>query len=152
MLVCDRYRFHKNSVRTHYTKFVCLHPVGYACTYCILVHLRRKTSMHYFSYLGGTDIGLTKSASGHNMRNSFLHPLGSVSRVVHSGASWSRNIDTQFFMLRWDQYGSHKKRAGTRYVEDVFLHLAAYAAHVVHSGVSRPRSVDALFFTVEWDR
>jgi hypothetical protein len=63
----------------------------------------------------------------------FLHPVGSTGHAVHSGTFGARNINAQFFMLRWDQYRLHKKRAGTRYVELVFLHPVGCAGHVVHS-------------------
>jgi hypothetical protein len=51
----------------------------------------------------------------------FLHPLGSVGHVVHSGASRARNVEALFFMLGWDRYGFHKKHAWTRYAELVFF-------------------------------
>jgi hypothetical protein len=51
----------------------------------------------------------------------FLHPVGSVGHVVHSGVSGTQNADSLFFMLDWDQYGFHKKHAGTHYAELVFL-------------------------------
>jgi hypothetical protein len=35
----------------------------------------------------------------------FLYPVGHAGDVVHSGASESRNIGTQFFMLGWDWCG-----------------------------------------------
>jgi hypothetical protein len=42
----------------------------------------------------------------------FLHPVGSAGHIVYSGASRSRNMDALFSMLRWDQCGYDKKRAG----------------------------------------
>jgi hypothetical protein len=47
----------------------------------------------------------------------FLHLEGSVSHIVHSGASVPRIIDTLFSMLGWDQYVFDKKCIGRRYVE-----------------------------------
>jgi hypothetical protein len=52
----------------------------------------------------------------------FLHPLGSVGYVVHSGASEERNVNTLFFMLGWNRYGIQKNCVGTRYDELLFLH------------------------------
>jgi hypothetical protein len=68
-----------------------------------------------------------------------------MGHVVHSGASGVRNINALFFMLGWDQYRFHKKRAGTRYAKLVFLHLVGCAGHIVHSGASTLRNIDALF-------
>jgi hypothetical protein len=64
----------------------------------------------------------------------FLHPVGSVGHVVHSGASGVRNVDALFFMLRLDRYAFDKKRVGRHYAELVFLHPVGSACHVVHSG------------------
>jgi hypothetical protein len=66
----------------------------------------------------------------------FLHPVGSMSHVVHCGVTGLRNINAQFFMLGWDWYGFHKKYDGTRYIKLVFLHPMESAGHVVHSGAS----------------
>jgi hypothetical protein len=55
---------------------------------------------------------------------------------VHSGASRVQNIDVLFFVLRWAQYGFHKRRVGTHYVELVLLDPVGYAGHVVHSDAS----------------
>jgi hypothetical protein len=52
----------------------------------------------------------------------FLHLMGYVSNIVHSGASEERNVDTLFFLLMWDHYGFHKKNAGTRYTVLVIFH------------------------------
>jgi hypothetical protein len=59
-----------------------------------------------------------------------------VGHIVHFGASKSRNIDTLFFMPRWDQYGFDKKRIGTRYAELLFLHPVGSVGDVVHFGAS----------------
>jgi hypothetical protein len=67
----------------------------------------------------------------------FLYPMESVSHVVHSGAFEAQNGNTLCFLLRWDWYGSDKKRDGTRYAEFVFLHPVGSVGHVVHSGASR---------------
>jgi hypothetical protein len=42
----------------------------------------------------------------------FLHPVGSVGHVVHSGAFGLQNIDTLFVMLGWDRYRFNKNASG----------------------------------------
>jgi hypothetical protein len=79
----------------------------------------------------------------------FLHPVGSVAHVVHSGVFGQRNVDVLFLML--DQYELYKKRASTHYAKLVFLHPLGSVGHTVHSGASRLRNVDALFFMLGWD-
>jgi hypothetical protein len=66
----------------------------------------------------------------------FLHHMGSMGHVVHSGAAEARNGDALFFMLGYDRYGFNKKRVRTRYAELMFLHLVGSMGHVVHSGAS----------------
>jgi hypothetical protein len=66
----------------------------------------------------------------------FLHSVGAAGHVVHCRASRTRNVDTSFFLLGWDQYGFHEKRIGTPYAELVFLHPVVSAGHEVHYGVS----------------
>jgi hypothetical protein len=68
-----------------------------------------------------------------------------------SGASGVRNINSLHFMLRWNQYGFHKRCARARYAELVFLHPVEYAGHIVHSCASIVRNIDALYFVLGWD-
>jgi hypothetical protein len=42
----------------------------------------------------------------------FLHPMGSVSHIVQSGASGARNINALFLMLGWDWYRYDKSAPG----------------------------------------
>jgi NADPH-dependent curcumin reductase CurA len=60
----------------------------------------------------------------------FLHPLGSVGHVAHSGASRAQNGDVVFFMLGWHRHGFDKKALG----------------HVVHLGAFKAQNGDTLFF------
>jgi hypothetical protein len=64
----------------------------------------------------------------------FLHPVGSVGHVNHSGMSGARNVIALFFMHGWDQYGFIKNCSGTRYAKLLFLHLVGSTGHVMHSG------------------
>jgi hypothetical protein len=45
---------------------------------------------------------------------------------------------------------SHKKNAGTRYVEHVFLHPVGSAGHIVHFSVFALRNIDTIFFIPRW--
>jgi hypothetical protein len=67
--------------------------------------------------LGWDRYRFNKRTRTHYAEHVFLHLVGSAGHVVHSGASGARKIDTLFFMLVWDWYRYHKKRARTRYAE-----------------------------------
>jgi hypothetical protein len=64
------------------------------------------------------------------LKLSFLHTLGSLGHVVHSGASEERNVDTLFFMLGWDRYGIHKNCVGTHYAELLFMDRESYTQYL----------------------
>jgi hypothetical protein len=67
----------------------------------------------------------------------FLHSVGSMGYMVHSGVFRAQNVVALFFMLLWDRYGFDKERARTRYTELLFLHPMGSTGHLVHSGASR---------------
>jgi hypothetical protein len=77
-----------------------------------------------------------KLGARHYAKLMFLHPVGSVGRVVHFGVSGARNVDAIIFMLEWDRCGFNKMHAGKRYAERLFLHPVGSTDHVMHSGAS----------------
>jgi hypothetical protein len=73
--------------------------------------------------LGRDRYGFDKKRVGtHYAELMFLHPVGSVGHVVHSGASEPRNVIALFLKLRLEWYGFDKKCARTCYIYLVFLH------------------------------
>jgi hypothetical protein len=71
----------------------------------------------------------------------FLHPVGSVGHVPHSGALEPHNVDTLFFMRGWTWCGFHKKRVGTCYTELVFMHPMVSVGHEVHFVAFGPKTL-----------
>jgi hypothetical protein len=59
----------------------------------------RETSMHNFSCSGGPSAVFIKSAGTRCAELVLLHPVGSVTHIVHSRASRARNVNTLFFKL-----------------------------------------------------
>jgi hypothetical protein len=115
-----------------YSAFLCVWGTKHRC----IIFLARVGSIRFHKKHVGTRYGELV----------FLHLMGSASHVVHSSASRAQNVDTLFFMLRWDWYGFYKKLLETHYDELMFLHPVGSTHHVVYSSASRPPSIDALFF------
>jgi hypothetical protein len=73
-----------------------------------------------------------------------------MGHVVHSGASGARNMDAQFFMLKWAWCSFRKMRVGASDAKLVFLHPVGSAGHIVHYEASGARNINALFFMLGW--
>jgi hypothetical protein len=65
MLEWDQYGFDKMGTRACTAEPVFLHPVGFVGHVVDSVASMCKTSTHYFSCSGGTDLDSTKSVLGH---------------------------------------------------------------------------------------
>jgi hypothetical protein len=109
--------------------------------------------MHYFSCSGGPGGVSIKSAPEHITPNLCFFASGGISRS-RSAIRCIKRVKRRptIFMLRWDQYGFDKKRAGTHYAELVFLYPVGSTGHVVQSGATGTQNVDALFFMLAWPR
>jgi hypothetical protein len=67
-----------------------------------------------FFMLGISRCGLHKKrVRTHYAELVFLHLVGLVGHILHSGASEARNVDTLFLILGWDKCCFYKKCAGT---------------------------------------
>jgi hypothetical protein len=67
----------------------------------------------------------------------FLHPVGSMGHVVHSGAS-RRETSTRYFYARVGPMQIPQKGHRIRYMKHVFLHPVGSVGHEVHCGASGP--------------
>jgi hypothetical protein len=57
---------------------------------------------HYFSISVGTGTDSTKKCDGMDYAELvFLHPVGSASQVVHSGAYGVQNSERLYFKIEW---------------------------------------------------
>jgi hypothetical protein len=168
MLVWDRYGFHKKHAGTHYAKLVFLHLIGSAgdilhstasvaqnvdassgicgsCSAfrCVQDVKRRRTIFH--ARVG--PVRIPQKGLRDTLHRTCIFASGGVSGSCScSSASGTQNVDALFFMLGWERYGFHKKRARKRYTKLVFLHAVGSAGHVVHSNASGTSNNEALFF------
>jgi hypothetical protein len=101
--------------------------------WCVWVMKHRRSIFH--ALVGPVWIPQKHARTCHT-DHVFLHPVGSVGHLVHSGTFGARNIAAQFLMLGWDLYGFHKKHVRTSYTEFIFLHPVGCVGQVLHSGAS----------------
>jgi hypothetical protein len=82
-----------------------------------------------FFMLGWDRYRFNKMCAGtHDVELVFLHPMGSVGHVVHTGASGARNMIALFFMLECDWYGFKKMHRDTLQRTCVFASVLIYGS------------------------
>jgi hypothetical protein len=136
--LCQTCVFTSGGICGSRTAFRCIRGVKYQCL---------------FFLLGCAWCGFHKKSDGTRYTEYvFLHSVGSVGHIVHSGVSSLLNIDALFSMLEWERYGFHKKRVGTCYAKLVFF--ASGGIYVSRStfqsvqGVKRHHTI----FMLRWAR
>jgi hypothetical protein len=126
---------HKMCVGTHYIEFVFLHPIRSTGHIVPFGASGPERSIYFSHALGGPQRIPQKSCRDTLHRT---YAFASIGIYESCSAFWSiRGAKHQhsIFMLRWDQFRSHKKRTRIRYAELVFLHPVGSLGHVVCSVV-----------------